>query len=60
VHLEASTRLWDQNPDAMRDAPARHDDIGTFTRVALDGTDRRFGVRGQRLRRGCSVALGLR
>jgi class 3 adenylate cyclase len=25
--LEGSTRLWDQNPDAMRDALARHDDI---------------------------------
>jgi len=35
--LEASTRLWEQHPDAMQDALARHDEILREAIAAHDG-----------------------
>ena len=32
--LEGSTRLWEEHPDAMRDALARHDKV---LRAVIDG-----------------------
>src|SRR5262245_6288821 len=35
--LEGSTRLWEQHPEAMKDAMARHDEILRATIAAHDG-----------------------
>ena len=35
--VEGSTRLWEEQPDAMRDALARHDEILLATVIEHDG-----------------------
>ncbi len=64
--LEGSTRLWEEHPEAMKGALARHDEIlrgavaangGTMVKTTGDGHPR--GVP-DRARRGSTAALAIR
>ena len=58
--IEGSTRLWEEHPDAMRDALARHDELvreaieahgGYVVKTTGDGFHAAFADRGCRGRR---------
>jgi predicted ATPase/class 3 adenylate cyclase len=66
--LEASTRLWEEFPDAMRAALARHDEIirdaiaargGHVVKMAGDGAHAAFGTAGDAVHAALDAQLGL-